>query len=284
MPVETHGGDRSKITLDLHMAELKRFMTDNNYMVMITDKNFGIAVIRKDWCIKRCLSLLSDPVQYAVNTTSTGQISILGWTKLKAYRLFERCLQLAHSELLTQFQGTIYRVLNLEELNKRWLNRLLIRDDNDAAIDPLIVLKSQLNPVWNYFDAKELQTGIVSSCSCTGPGCNDLVVHDSVLVRLGENHPRAEQVEAGGLVALAADPMDSLFLPVGRPPQAVSEPPALSSSDCWVIADVQKLKFANKCALLDCKKPELRAPVDWSTYQIEDQIVAPFKSMEIGWD
>ncbi|EGO03561.1 hypothetical protein SERLA73DRAFT_69417 [Serpula lacrymans var. lacrymans S7.3] len=154
-------------------------------------------------------------------------------------------------------------------------------------MDPLIVLTSQLNPIWNYFDAKELQAGIVGywreycrkftagdvpspgfPMSVHRPSCNDMVVHDSVLVRLGEERPSADQVETGRWVASATDPMDSLILPVGGHPQAVSEPSVLSPSDRRVIADVRKLKFANnsfnkwKCALLDCERPELKAPTD----------------------
>ncbi|EGN91525.1 hypothetical protein SERLA73DRAFT_157530 [Serpula lacrymans var. lacrymans S7.3] len=137
------------------------------------------------------------------------------------------------------------------------------------------------------------------------PGRDDVVVHDSVLVRLGEDRPSVVQVEAGGSEASASGPIDSLFLPVGGPPQAASGPSVPSSSDRRVIADVRRLKFANasrwlvsrkvtdnlfkrvnhwKRALLDCDKPELKAPVDWDSYTVEDQIVKPFESMEIGWD
>ncbi|EGN96708.1 hypothetical protein SERLA73DRAFT_75580 [Serpula lacrymans var. lacrymans S7.3] len=124
--------------------------------------------------------------------------------------------------------GELKKWLNLEELNKQWLNPLLVQDDDNAAMDPLIVLKSQLNPT-KFTAGDVLSPGFPMFVH--RPGHDDVVVHNSVLVCLGEDRPRAEQVETGGSEASASDLKDPLLLPVGGPPLAASEPPALSSSD-----------------------------------------------------
>jgi hypothetical protein len=46
------------------VAELKRFIVDNDYIVTMTDKNLGSSVVTRQWFVDGCLGLLNDRTKY----------------------------------------------------------------------------------------------------------------------------------------------------------------------------------------------------------------------------
>jgi hypothetical protein len=55
---------RDYVSSQLDWKSLQEQLCKNNYLVSVTDKNLGVAVITKQWFIEGCLSLLSDQSNY----------------------------------------------------------------------------------------------------------------------------------------------------------------------------------------------------------------------------
>ena len=56
----------ARLALAPRFSSIKRFLTDNNYIITGTDKNLGMAVSQREWYNIQCKKLLSNPEAYRV--------------------------------------------------------------------------------------------------------------------------------------------------------------------------------------------------------------------------
>jgi hypothetical protein len=97
--IESHAMFKSHLD---DIARLKSICEEQGYIITITDKNLGVAVVTRQWYIDGALKLLNDPRNYRL-LTAEERSQILADTVAEMESISELASDAGYTEQLTEF-------------------------------------------------------------------------------------------------------------------------------------------------------------------------------------